>query len=75
MICDVDFNPTNSDVIVSIGKEHLAWWNVLPEQAAVSMQFKADYGVHIYFRMSSKYKEAIFYPSPSISGHCLLIDI
>ena len=45
MVCDVDFNPVNSDVIVTLGKEHLAWWSVLPEQGVIQMQFKADYGV------------------------------
>ncbi len=48
MICDIDFNPTNSDVIVTVGKEHLVWWNVLPEQTAISMQYKADYGVNTF---------------------------
>ena len=45
VMCDAGFQPTNPDVVVTIGKEHLAWWNIYPEQQAIQMQCKADYDV------------------------------
>ena len=48
VMCDAAFQPTNPDVVVTIGKEHLAWWNIYPEQQAIQMQCKADYDVRSF---------------------------
>ena len=39
------FNPNDPDMIVVIGKEHLGWWIVYPENNAIQLQRKADYQV------------------------------
>ncbi len=46
-VCDAAFQPMNPDVIVTIGKEHLAWWNIYPEGRNITMQCKADYDVSV----------------------------
>jgi hypothetical protein len=43
--CDVDFNPKNPDVIVTIGKEHLMWWRFNPEKSFIEVHSRPDYEV------------------------------
>ena len=52
VMCDAGFQPTNPDVIVTIGKEHLSWWNIYPEQSAVQLQCKADYDVSDHAKLT-----------------------
>ena len=41
------FNPADPDLILVIGKEHLGWWVVYPENSAIQLQRKADYQVGV----------------------------
>ncbi|XP_048236766.1 echinoderm microtubule-associated protein-like 2 isoform X1 [Haliotis rufescens] len=43
VICDIGFNPHHTDLLVSIGKEHLAWWKVYPETNKITTHAKPEY--------------------------------
>ncbi|XP_064644158.1 echinoderm microtubule-associated protein-like 2 [Lineus longissimus] len=45
--CDVDFNPKNPDVIVTIGKEHLVWWRFNAERSLIEVHSRPDYQTHL----------------------------
>ncbi|CAD5122248.1 DgyrCDS10695 [Dimorphilus gyrociliatus] len=42
-LLNLDFNPKNSDIIVTIGKEHIGWWTIYLEGKTIQMTTKPDY--------------------------------
>ncbi|XP_025084154.1 echinoderm microtubule-associated protein-like 2 isoform X3 [Pomacea canaliculata] len=42
-VCDMDFNPKHENILVTCGKEHLAWWRVFPDAQRLSVSALPDY--------------------------------
>ena len=49
------FNPLSTDVLVTVGREHLAWWKVFPETRTTDLYAKPDYEVRICREQSDFY--------------------
>ena len=45
MVCGADFSANNPDVVVAIGKEHIGWYSVFPEESTIQLLHKGDYEV------------------------------
>lgn len=46
-VCDIDFQPRNSDLVAVIGKEHLGWWKI--QQNNIELLRIAEYQVNVFF--------------------------
>ena len=46
-VCGVVVQSRDANVFVLIGREHLGWWRVLPEQKAIEQFRLAEYQVQL----------------------------
>lgn len=49
MVCQVRFQPKDPSVIVSVGKEHLVFWNLDKEGGRLAEKIKPNYEVSLLF--------------------------
>ncbi|XP_013415115.1 echinoderm microtubule-associated protein-like 4 isoform X2 [Lingula anatina] len=46
VICDVGFNPRDPAILVTIGREHIAWWKAYVEGGMIEMNGNPNYEKH-----------------------------
>lgn len=45
MVCACDISPKDPNLLVTIGKEHIKWWQFFPEDKGIQLKFEADHQV------------------------------
>ncbi|XP_060076352.1 echinoderm microtubule-associated protein-like 2 [Ylistrum balloti] len=47
VICDIHFNPKYTDLLVSTGKEHIAWWKVYRNSGTIQSVAQPEYETYL----------------------------